>query len=332
MNYLSVFLTALLLAYFLSPLSITLSEKWGVLSRPRKGERKGKPCLGGAAIFISFAMTILGGFLFVNGIRLLNTGLLVALACVALLGIVDDVRELNKRTKIIVELAAAGILIGSGIAIKIAYLPAWANIGLTVAWVLFITNAFNLLDIMDGLASGIVIIISSTLLVVALINREVFSSVILLALLGALTGFLRYNFPPAKLHMGDAGSLFSGFVLAAVAINISYASLARPVALLTPIVAMSLPIYDTLFVMIMRIKGGKFVFAKSDDHFVLRLKTMGHEGHKSVWLMYCFSLFLAAASLIVAFGSNAAALAALAVTGIVFVLVGKKVALVQVKD
>jgi len=332
MNYLSVFLMAFMLAYFLSPLSIKLSEKWGVLSKPKKGERKGKPCLGGAAIVISFAVTIFLECLFIVEIRLLIMGLLVALACIALLGIIDDVRELDKRTRIIVEVLAIGIVIASGIVTKIAYLPMWVNMGLTVVWMLFITNAFNLLDIMDGLTSGIVIIISSTLLVITVINMDIFSSVILLALLGTHMGFLRYNYPPAKLHMGDTGSLFSGFVLAAVAINISYAPLERPMALLTPIVAMSLPIYDTLFVIIMRIKTGKFAFAKSDDHFVLRLKTMGHDGHKSVWLMYLFSLFLAVASLIVAFGNNTAALSTLVVTGIIFVLVGKKVALVQVKD
>jgi len=300
---------AFMLAYFLSPLSIKLSEKWGVLSKPKKGERKGKPCLGGAAIVISFAVTIFLECLFIVEIRLLIMGLLVALACIALLGIIDDVRELNKRTRIIVEVLAIGIVIASGIVTKIAYLPMWVNMGLTVVWMLFITNAFNLLDIMDGLTSGIVIIISSTLLVITVINMDIFSSVILIALLGT--------------HIG---------LLAAVAINISYAPLERPMALLTPIVAMSLPIYDTLFVIIMRIKTGKFAFAKSDDHFVLRLKTMGHDGHKSVWLMYLFSLFLAVASLIVAFGNNTAALSTLVVTGIIFVLVGKKVALVQVKD
>lgn len=331
MNYLSVFCLAFVLSYLLSPLSIKLSRKLGVMSKPKKGEAEGKPCLGGVAIFIAFTATVFLECLFITGFRLDIIGLLISVGIIVVLGIIDDARELNKRVKVSMEIAVTGILIYFGIMTKIALLPGWVNVLITAGWVLFITNAFNLLDIMDGLTSGIVIIISLTLLTISVINNDVFSSVILIALLGTHLGFLRYNYPPAKLYMGDTGSLFSGFVLAVAAINISYAPMERPVALLTPLVAMSLPIYDTIFLIIMRMKKRKSIFSKTDDHFVLRLQTMGNNAHQSIWFMYLFSLFLALTALIVAFGSNAAGLASLAIMVVVFIFLGKKVAMVKVK-
>jgi len=207
----------------------------------------------------------------------------------------------------------------------------WANVIITLLCGLFITNAFNLLDIVDGLTSCLVVIISLTLFVISLANGDIFSSIILLALAGAHLGFLRYNYPPARLYMGDTGSLFSGFLLAAVAINISYAPLERPVALLTPILAMSLPIYDTLFLIIMRMRKKKPIFAKTGDHFALRLMTMGHSVRKSLCIMYVFCIFLALSSLVVAFGSNLVGILAILGALLVFIFMGKRVGMVRVE-
>lgn len=332
MIYALTFFIVFLLTLLLSPFSIKISRKLNILSKPKKGETEGKPCLGGIAIYIAFVVTLflMTFFKIIHGPGLV--GLIIASGMMVLLGLIDDAKDLRPLKKIIAELIAIGVLILFGVFTRISFLPIWANILITFIWILFITNAFNLLDIVDGLTSGLVIIISLTLLVISLVNRDIFSGIVLVALLGSHLGFLKYNYPPARIYMGDTGSLFSGFILAAVAINISYAPLERPVALITPILAMSMPIYDTLFLIIMRIKKGKPIFSKTNDHFTLRLVTMGNGVRKSIWIMYLFSIFLAVSSLIVAFSSNTTGVVILIVVILVFILMGKKVGMVKVED
>ncbi len=332
MIYLQSFFIVFLLTLLLSPASIKISKKLNIFSKPKKGEPDGKPCLGGIAIYVAFVATLLSVRFFKIAYSPKLAGLIVSSGLIVLLGIVDDARNLRPFKKIIVESVATGVLILFGIYTRISFLPVWVNILITLLWVLFITNAFNLLDIVDGLTSGLVIIICSTLLVISLVNTDVFSSLVLVALIGAHLGFLKYNYPPARLYMGDTGSLFSGFTLAVVAINISYASLERPVALITPILAMSLPVYDTLFLIIMRIKKRKSILARTNDHFALRLLRMGNGVHKSIWIMYLVCIFLAISSLIVAFGSNITGVAVLIVVVLVFILMGKKVGRVKTED
>jgi UDP-GlcNAc:undecaprenyl-phosphate GlcNAc-1-phosphate transferase len=185
---------------------------------------------------------------------------------------------------------------------------------------------------MDGLTSGLVIIISLSLGIIAFINKDMFSCVILAALIGSHIGFLRYNYPPAKVYMGDTGSLFSGFILALISINISYAPMERKIALLTPILVMSLPIYDTLFLIMMRIKKRRPIFNKTRDHFALRLIVMGNSVKKSMWIMYRFSIFLAVIAIIVAFSPNIFGLLAFLAAILVFIFMGKKVGMVNVYD
>lgn len=332
MIYVLTFLIALVLSVFLSPFTIKISEKLNIFSKPKDAGTKGKPCFGGIAIFAACAIAILSACLFKEGYNRRLTGLIISSGLIILLGLVDDAKELRPVGKIIVQIVATGFLILFGIFTKISFLPIGVNVLITFIWMLLIINAFNLLDIVDGLTSGLVVIISLTLLVISLTNRDVFSSIILLALMGSHLGFLRYNYPPARLYMGDTGSLFSGFLLAAVAINISYAPLERPIALIVPVLAMSLPIYDTLFLVIMRIRKRKPVFSKTNDHFALRLVTIGYSVHKSIWIMYLFSIFLAASSLIVAFGSNTIGIVVLIIVFFVFIFMGKKVGMVRIHD
>jgi len=331
MMYACIFLVGFIFSLFLSPITIKASQKWNIFSKPG-GEAKTKPCLGGIGIFIAFLIALVPAYFFTKGLDRGSLGLVASSGIIVCLGLVDDVRDLRPFAKIVVELVAIAFLVLFGVVTKITFLPIWVNVLITFIWVLCITNAFNLLDIVDGLTSGLAVIISLTLLVISLINRDVFSSIALAALAGAHLGFLKYNYPPARLYMGDSGSLFSGFLLAAVAINISYAPLERPVALFTPILAMSLPIYDTLFLIIMRAKRQKPIFSKTNDHFALRLVTMGFSARKSLWIMYLFSMFLAIASLIVAFGTNATGIIALAAVILIFIFMGKKAGMIEVND
>jgi UDP-GlcNAc:undecaprenyl-phosphate GlcNAc-1-phosphate transferase len=298
--------------------------------KPKEPGAKKVPCLGGIGIYAAFLTALFATLLFkdIRGPKIL--GLLLSSGLILILDFIDDINDLNPFPKIIGELLGAGVLISFGFITKIVFLPVWANMILTVLWVLIITNAFNLLDIMDGLASGLLIIISSTLLYISFINQDTFSIIILIALIGANLGFLKYNYPPAKVYMGDTGSLFSGFLLAALTINISYAPLDRPVALITPLLVVSLPIYDTLFLIIIRVKKRKPIFKKTNDHFALRLITMGYSVRKSIWMMYLFSIFLAISSLIVAFGSNVTGIVMIIAVILLFILMWKRVGIIKV--
>jgi UDP-GlcNAc:undecaprenyl-phosphate GlcNAc-1-phosphate transferase len=332
MIYMATFLIALSLSLIGSPLTVKISERWNVFSKPNKTEKRAKPCLGGIALYLAFICACLVLYFLAPVYSHKLTGVIIASGFIVILGLIDDAKDLRPSWKIIAELAIAGLLMLFGISTKITFLPVWVNVVITLVWVLLITNAFNLLDIVDGLTSGLVIIISSTLLVISLVNNDLFSSVILIALIGAHLGFLKYNYPPARLYMGDTGSLCSGFLLAMVAINISYAPLERPVALITPVLVMSLPLYDTFFLIIVRMRRKKSVFSKTRDHFALRLVTMGYSVRKSIWAMYLFSIFLAISSLAAAFGSNSVGVVVLIVVVLVFILMGKKIGMVKIDD
>lgn len=325
MTYLYIFLCSFMVSLLFAHLATVEGDRF------QRYKKKGISCLGGIAIYAGFLAAILASLFLkeISGSKPL--GVILSSGLVLLLGLIDDITNLRPCLKIIGEILGIAVLIAFGFVTKIMFLPAWANIIVTILWVLFITNAVNLLDIMDGLASGLVVIISLTLLYVSIVNNDVFSALILIALIGAHLGFLKYNYPPAKIYMGDTGSLFSGFLLAVMAINISYAPFDRPVALLTPIIALSLPIYDTVFLILMRLKKQKPIFNKTKDHFALRLVTMGYSVKKSVWTMYIFSLFLAIASLIVAFGSNTTGAVTVAVVLLVFIMMGKKVGIVKME-
>lgn len=318
------------LSLLLVPATIKISNRFNI-SKPAKS-KYGKPCIGGIGIYSAFLAAVLLSLFFIKMPLVKLTGIILSSSAIMLLGLVDDIKDLRPLLKISGELFGLIVLILFGFSTKIAFIPGWLNILVTVIWVLFITNAFNLLDIMDGLTSGLVIIISSSLLAIAFINRDMFSCVILAGLIGANMGFLRYNYPPAKVYMGDTGSLFSGFILAVIAINISYAPMDRKAALLTPILAMSLPIYDTLFLIIMRIKKKKPIFNKTRDHFALRLVTMGYSIRKSIWVMYVFSMFLAVSAMIVGISGNLTGITVIIAVFLVFILMGKKVGVVRIED
>jgi len=296
-----------------------------------KGGTKKVSCIGGIAIYAAFLIAISAAIFLkeLGGLRVL--GLIVSSGIIMVLGLIDDANELRPSLKVTGEFLGIGVLVAFGFTARIAFLPIWANVLITVFWMLFITNAFNLLDIMDGLASGLVIIISLTFLSIAVINRDSFSMFILVALIGAHLGFLKYNYPPAKVYMGDAGSLFSGFLLAAVAININYTPIERPVALFAPILALSLPIYDTIFLTIMRIRKKIPIFSKSNDHIALRLLTVGCSVRKSLWAMYFFGIFLAISALIITFSPTYAGLVMTGVVFLIFILVSTRVAVLKME-
>jgi len=260
---------------------------------------KNIPLIGGLAMGFSFLSICLLVF-YING-RLSSEiiGILAASFIMLIFGIIDDWRELSVATKFIVQIICVFVLILFGITTQIIYIGKISNIIITFLWVIGITNAFNHLDITDGLAAGTAVIVSITFLTVAFLNGDINSSILFLTLGTVVLGFLIYNLLPAKIYMGNSGSHFLGFAIAATAILISYAPLEKKVALFSPVLILWFPIFDTAFLMLMRIKQGKSAFRKSDDHLGSRFLKKGYSKNKTLILMLLLCLFFSFCGIVV---------------------------------
>ena len=291
--YIVTFLSALLLSAVLVPLCMKAARKFGILDKPDRNLKKHKaptPYLGGVAIFLSFFIVLFLQRLIVAGTLKGLNGIIIGGSLIFFLGLVDDIKKLQVWQKFLVQAVAAVILIVCHIQVQFLGNDI-LNIIVTVLWVVGITNAFNLLDIMDGLSSGVAFIAAMAFFVIGMEGGKFFTSLASLALAGSVLGYWFYNFPPAKIFMGDAGSLFLGFTLAALSITESY-SFNNRFAVLTPIFLLGVPIFDTFFVMWLRLKQRRPVYFGSPDHFVLRLLRSGLSNKQIIAIVYCVCLVL----------------------------------------
>jgi UDP-GlcNAc:undecaprenyl-phosphate GlcNAc-1-phosphate transferase len=282
-----------------------------------KQHREPVPYLGGLAIYVAFLLAL--GIVFQFDRRVL--GILLGGTIVVLLGLIDDFGVLGVGPKFAGQVVAAWVLIKSDIAIHIAVLPESVTAVLSVLWIVGMANAFNIIDVMDGLSAGTALIAAVFLLVVSILNGQEAIIVLTAVLAGALLGFLRYNYHPARIFMGDCGSLFLGMTLAALAMIGKYDA-RNPVGYLSPLLILAIPIFDTAYVVILRSLKARSPFRGSPDHFALRLRSAGLTVRAVVNLTYAagaalgglalWNLFLGAAASI---GVVAAAAAALAAAG-----------------
>ena len=278
------FILSLVLALYGVPVARRAALKFGIVDKPDgrlKQQREPVPYLGGLAVYLAFLVSLAFTFEFRHDVL----GIVLAGTLVMMLGLIDDFGMLSPVTKLAGQLLAVFILIKSGIRIEIASLPDWLALTLTVFWMIGIINAFNLLDIMDGLAAGIGVICAALLFVVALLNGDSTIAFMLAALVGSLLGFLRYNFYPARIYMGDAGAMFLGLMLGALSMIGQY-TIHHPVSLLTPVLILGVPIFDTLFVMYIRFLRGLPIFLGSPDHMAIRLRHWGLTVPQVVLLSY----------------------------------------------
>lgn len=273
MGYLLTFLLACGLALYGVPVARRAALTYGLVDKPDrrlKHQQQPTPYLGGLAIYLAFLVSLAFTFEFRQEVL----GIVLAGTLVVMLGLIDDFGVLSPIVKLAGQLLAVFVLIKSGIRIDIATLPEWCSIVLTIIWMIGIINAFNLLDILDGLSAGVGVLCASLLFVVALLNGDSVIAFMLAALIGSLLGFLRYNWYPAQIYMGDAGSLFIGFMLGTLAMIGQY-TLHHPVSLLTPVMILGVPIFDTIFVMYIRFLRGLPIFLGSPDHLAIRLRNWG---------------------------------------------------------
>jgi UDP-GlcNAc:undecaprenyl-phosphate/decaprenyl-phosphate GlcNAc-1-phosphate transferase len=292
-------LLSLSLALYGTPLAMKAAVKFGIVDRPDgnlKVHREPVPYLGGLAIYLAFLLSL--AFVFEFSQELL--GVLLGGTVIVLLGLIDDFGVLTPEVKFIGQFIAAFVLIKSGTMIYLAFIPLWLRIFLTLMWIVGITNAFNIIDVMDGLSTGVGAIAAITLSVVALMNGKVMVAIVAISLAGSLLGFLRYNFEPARIYMGDTGSMFLGFTLAALSIGNTVGSYTKTnfFGFIAPVLILGVPIFDMLLVMFFRFRRGQSMFHGSNDHYAIRLKRAGWSVRRIVTASYFAALLLSAWALV----------------------------------
>ena len=279
-----------------TPLFRAIALRFQILDHPYsdiKTHRLPTPYLGGAAIWLGWAASlfIIRFFThFPSGTLRSLRGILWGSAIILALGLVDDIlpKGLGFKKKFIIQAIAAASLFAFDIRIHFIS-PYFMAIAFSIIWVVGITNAFNIIDIMDGLSSGIAVIASLAFLFIAMPSEQIYVNFSAAALAGGALGFLPYNLSKSKkIFMGDTGSLTIGFILASVAMGTSYTK-ANEIGLFSPLLILAVPLYDTALVMFMRWKKGQSPFLGSKDHFALRLEMMGLSRKRILVITYIFS-------------------------------------------
>jgi UDP-GlcNAc:undecaprenyl-phosphate GlcNAc-1-phosphate transferase len=290
--YFITFAVALILSLYLTPVMRRAALQFGIVDRPDgrlKKHKKPMPYLGGIAIYLSFLLALAFSFRFDQVLL----GLLLAGTIVLLLGFIDDLGFLKTWAKVAGQLIAVLVLVKSGIYIKLVFLPLYVRILLTFLWLVGMTNAFNIIDVMDGLSAGVSLFASLAFFSVSLLNGRITIAIVAITLAGSLLGFLRYNFHPAKVYMGDTGSMFLGFMIGALAINGSYTE-KDVLGFLAPIVILGIPIFDTCHVIVARWRRGIPFYRGSPDHYALLLRAVGLSTKGVIWLSYGAAAILGA--------------------------------------
>jgi UDP-GlcNAc:undecaprenyl-phosphate GlcNAc-1-phosphate transferase len=288
--YFFTFVLALILSLYLTPLMRRAALQFGIVDRPDgrlKKHKKPMPYLGGIAIYLSFLLALAFSFSFDQVLL----GLLLAGTIILLLGFIDDLGFLKTWAKVAGQLIAVLVLVRSGIFIKLVFLPIYVRIPLTFLWLVGMINAFNIIDVMDGLSGGVALFASLAFFSVSLLNGRITIAIVAITLAGSLLGFLRYNFTPARIYMGDAGSMFLGFMIGALAINGSYTE-KDVLGFLAPIAILGIPIFDTVQVIVARWRKGLPVYKGSPDHYALRLRAAGLSVKGVIWLSYAAAAIL----------------------------------------
>lgn len=286
-----ILVTSLIFSILAVPIAKRVALRVGVVSVPRTRDVHvvPVPMLGGAALYVAFvlALVFLGERAYVRE----AIAIVLGATLISLFGLVDDRWGMHAGIKMVGQALAGLILVLGGVQISL-FPYEWMNWALTVIWVVGITNAINFLDNMDGLSSGIATVASAFFLLLAAMNepRQVLVGAVAAALIGACIGFLRYNLNPATIFMGDTGSLFLGFLLAALAIKLRFPSNIPLVTWMVPVFVLLLPIFDTTLVCYSRIRRGVNPFTTAGkDHISHRLVALGLTKRESVLTCYLIS-------------------------------------------
>ena len=299
------FLIAFALAFFagivLTWAVRNLAIRWGMYDAPaggRKIHQRPIPRLGGVAVAISFFLPIIGLALWSNDIStalFAEHGLLISLlgggSLILAIGIRDDLKGAGALLKLIGQVTAAFVVFHAGVQIDVISVPFMGPMQLgvwsfpvTIFWIVLITNALNLIDGLDGLAGGVAVLAGTTLFIMSLIEGDVVGALLLISMVGATLGFLRFNWNPASIFLGDTGSLFLGFLLATVSAHSSQKSFAL-FSIVAAFVALALPIFDLSMAVVRRYLTGKPVFSADQYHIHHILLRKGLSQRQAAWVL-----------------------------------------------
>ncbi|NGP60152.1 undecaprenyl/decaprenyl-phosphate alpha-N-acetylglucosaminyl 1-phosphate transferase [Paenibacillus thiaminolyticus] len=307
-------LVALLLATGLTPLVKKFAIKVGAVDVPnaRKVHTRIMPRMGGLGIFAAFVITLCLLALFVPDILFghrdssLIWALLSGGAIIVLTGALDDRFELSAKVKLVGQIIAACVVVfGFDLTVDFVNVPfgdqywnieSWIAIPLTIFWIVGVTNAINLIDGLDGLAAGVSAISIATILVMAVFMGNPMVILLCAVLLGSIVGFLFFNFHPAKIFMGDTGSLFLGFSLAVLSL-LGFKQIAI-VSFITPLLIIGVPLSDTFFAIVRRAVQKKPIFAPDKGHLHHCLRELGFSHRKTVLIIYAIATFFGVLAII----------------------------------
>lgn len=286
-----LFLISLIIAAVLTPPVRRLALRIGAVDRPdsRKVHSRVMPRLGGLAIFLAFVISVL---LLMRPLSAASKGLLAGATVIVAVGILDDLFSLSPLVKLAGQIGAAIVAVLFGIRIEFltnpfdSYIPTGIiSVPLTIFWIVGVTNAVNLIDGLDGLAAGVSVLASLTLSLVAASAGRSEVAALALALAGSGVGFLFYNFHPARIFMGDTGSMFLGFTLATLSVA-GYLKGAAFLSLVIPVFILAIPILDTLFAIVRRFLNRQPIFKPDKEHLHHKLLSLGLSHRQAVLLIY----------------------------------------------
>lgn len=343
--YACVAAEAFAVAFFLVPHVLRLGSLWGFVDPviPGKSHVEPKVRCGGIAIYAAFVITLLFNLLL--AIILAGTGLapkalnpvlgnipivadkLVALfsggTLLFLTGLVDDRRSLKPEVKLIIQILAALPLVLSGITIRFFIPGQIVGAVLTICWVVLLSNSFNFIDNMDGLCAGVASIVAFNFYLVSHSGGEYFMMGILAVFIGSVCGFLWYNFPNAQLFMGDSGSLFVGYMIAALSTMVTYYKEGVPtqIPVIAPLVILGVPLFDTASVMYIRWRLKKPFMKGDQNHLSHRLVALGFSRRNAVLFIYLLTFTVGLSAVNLRFLNWAGALIALAQVILFFVII-----------
>jgi UDP-GlcNAc:undecaprenyl-phosphate GlcNAc-1-phosphate transferase len=340
-NFYVLAVIAMAISAVFTPIVKKIAFKYNILDIPkgfRKVHKKPIPLLGGLAIYVSFVSTLI----FKSGeLSSSETGIIIGATIIVIGGMLDDKYDIRPRYKLVFQILAALVLIKFGVQINLITNPVsnanqfinlgWLSIPITILWVTGITNALNLIDGLDGLAAGVALISSTTIFIIAILNHRMDAAILTAILSGAIFGFLPYNFNPATIFMGDTGAQLLGFLLAAISIEGTIKS-AAAFAIAVPILALGIPIYDTIFAMIRRKVNGKPIMQADRGHLHHRLLDKGLTQKETVMIMYLISIVLGGFAIIATQISNQRAYFLLASVMVFLVIIAYKLGFFQHRD
>ncbi|WP_064091880.1 glycosyltransferase family 4 protein [Rossellomorea aquimaris] len=296
------FIISLVTTLIVTPFVIRFAKKIGATDKPngRKVHSKIMPRLGGLAIFIGVVAGFFTAGLHEEKVTAISIGAIV----IVLIGILDDKFELSAKIKLLGQLVAAGIIVASGLTIDFISIPYVGELHLgyweypvTIFWIVAITNAINLIDGLDGLSAGISGIGIATIAFIAGMAGKELIFTLALILLGSIIGFLFYNFHPAKIFMGDTGSLFLGYSISILSLLGLYKSVTL-FSFLIPIIILGVPVFDTTFAIVRRIVNKKPISEPDKSHLHHRLLFLGLTHRNTVLAIYGFGILFSVAALL----------------------------------